>query len=475
MYSPTLRDRNDLLRESEKQFKMSDESAYSIVPSRMSMSIYTRHTTDSGASKSEENLVYKPLTFENELFTARVYKRNYRTPAVQRFLKGIEQKTSGKTSPRNVAQEVVEDQFGSEADVLTMVGPGLTQRRPTKAQSGTSIPSEGQLAGDDGTSEKVDTAPNTGPSILSAEARNQEVRIIESFVALRPPVHRPVLLDIPPYSSLSLCHSPMPMEGQPAGSGDTNGKFNMGPYAKPRISFGEACEQGNVEIVETYLKSGQDVHVPVAGADHWLLDLSAIHVAAEGGHVRVVEILLSYGADRDMLSRVSWKRPLHLAVQAGHATMVQYLLDNGTDIAAPGENSVQAIHVAAKNGFTGIVGILLNRGAAMESSTLDGARPLHVASQNPRRVNVIKLLCSEGADIEAETHAGYTPLYRACLHNAVDNMKALLEFGTANSPKGPSVLDLALRCGFIRAARLLLERGLDPNRPVFDRATALHR
>ena len=359
---------------------MADESAYSIVPSRMSMSISTCHTTGSGASKNEENLVYKPLAFENELFTTRVYKRNYRTPALQRLFKGTEQKIPYKTRPRTVAQSIADDPDGSEAENCTIREPGPTRWWHTEAQN-----------------------------------------------------------------------------------------------AEPRISFADACEQGNVEIVEAFLKSGQDVHVPVVGENHKLLDLSAIHVAAKRGHVQVVEILLSYGAEKEMLSCVSRKRPLHLAVQAGHVAMVRYLLDNGTNIAAPDGESAQAIHKAAECGSTVILSFLLDRGAAIDSATTNGFRPLHMASQPPDRANVIRFLCSQGADIEAKTHYGYTPLYYASLHNNVDNMEALLELGAAHGPHGPSILSTALEHGHLQATRLLLERGMDPNRPVSGGRTALQK
>ena len=191
------------------------------------MSIYTGHTTDSGASKSEEDLVYKPLTFENELFTAPVYKRNYRTPALQQLFKGTEQKTSDNTRPRTVALTIEEDPNGSELENCTIREQGPTRWWHTEAQN-----------------------------------------------------------------------------------------------AKPRISFADACAQGHVEIVKTHLQLGQKVHVPVLGRNYRLMDFSAIHIAAKGGHVQVVEILLSHGADKEMLSCVSQKRPLHLAVRAGHVAMV---------------------------------------------------------------------------------------------------------------------------------------------------------
>ena len=405
MCSPTLRDRNDLLRGSEKQFKISDESAYSIVPSDMSTSIYTGRTTDSGVSKGEEDLVYKPLTFENELFTARVYKRNYVSPASRRPFKERKQKTSEQTRPPIVAQETAEDPEGSIAEILTIQESENTPPRHNEAQLATLIPTEGQSAGDQ----------------------------------------------------------------------DTSGEISMWPNAESNILFAEACKQGNVEMVETLLKSGQDVHVPVVGPGwHRALDLSAIHVAAEGGHVQVVEILLSYGADKEMLSCVSRKRPLHLAVQAGHVAMVQYFLDNGTNVSAPDGVSAQAIHLAAVWGFAGILSLLVERGAAIDSAMTDGAQPLHLASENPGRVNVIKFICSQGADIEARTNAGHTPLHYACLRNAVDNMNALLELGAAHSPQDPSIFHIVLETGCLRATHWLLERGMDPNLPISGQPPTLH-
>lgn len=377
-YSPTLGDRNNLLRESEEHFGKSDESAYSIVPSRMSMSIYTGRTIDSGASKSEENLVYKPLTFENELFTARVYKRNYRTPALQRRLKGTEQKTPNDT------------------------------RRVT-----------------------------SDPTLEFDHMKNKDSTIW-----------------VP-------------------------GWHTKAEDAGPRILFADACEQGNAEMVETFLHSGQNVHSPVLErrfretSNEW--ELSVIHIAAMAGHVQVVEILLSYGAYKEMKSLASRRTPLHLAVEAGHVAMVRYLLDMGTDIAASDPRSGQAIHLAARCGSTEMLSLLLDRGAAIDSAMFNGDQPLHVASQHPDRANVIRLLCSQGADIEAKMDRGFTPLYYSSSHNHVDNMKALLELGATHSPQGLSILGIAVRRGYLQATHLLLERGVDLNCPIYGEQTALHR
>lgn len=72
----------DRLQHSETQFMKSDESAFSIVPSRLSMS--TGRTSIRDSISSYSNMVYRRLSFEDDLFTARVYKRNYRNKRLQR-------------------------------------------------------------------------------------------------------------------------------------------------------------------------------------------------------------------------------------------------------------------------------------------------------------------------------------------------------------------------------------------------------
>lgn len=61
-------------------FRKSDESAFSIVPSRTS--IRTRDTESLLSFESRRSLVYRELTIDSDLFTARVYKRNYRNALI---------------------------------------------------------------------------------------------------------------------------------------------------------------------------------------------------------------------------------------------------------------------------------------------------------------------------------------------------------------------------------------------------------
>ena len=82
--SPTIQETNEMLRNAQKQFQKSDESAYSIVPSRMSSRL---STSTRQSLSSDENMSYRRLSCENDLFTARVYKRSYRTPLIRRLFR----------------------------------------------------------------------------------------------------------------------------------------------------------------------------------------------------------------------------------------------------------------------------------------------------------------------------------------------------------------------------------------------------
>lgn len=76
---PTPEDQSKLLQESYHVLQDSDESAYSIVPSRWSSS---RQSSNAQDSMEITDLVYRRLSFEEDLFAGRVYKRRYGDPLI---------------------------------------------------------------------------------------------------------------------------------------------------------------------------------------------------------------------------------------------------------------------------------------------------------------------------------------------------------------------------------------------------------
>ena len=96
---PTIEGQSQLLQESHQVFQNSDESAYSIVPSRRSSSIQSSNARD---SVEITDLVYRRLSFEDDLFAGPVYKRRYGDPLIhsvfRRNLETVSRRQEGEHS-----------------------------------------------------------------------------------------------------------------------------------------------------------------------------------------------------------------------------------------------------------------------------------------------------------------------------------------------------------------------------------------
>jgi len=60
---------------------------------------------------------------------------------------------------------------------------------------------------------------------------------------------------------------------------------------------------------------------------------SALHYAAQNGHLALCEVLLRAGVTRDARTKVD-RTPLHFSCQEGHLPIVQLLIASGSDVHA---------------------------------------------------------------------------------------------------------------------------------------------
>ena len=112
---PTSIDRGQQVKSQEPKFRKYDESAYSIIPSCRSSGVFSdRMSVDSLGTINRRH------TFENDLYNARVYKRNYKTL----FMRSISQKKPDdgleeRLLPSNESSKAVEksDEFSIPRDV----------------------------------------------------------------------------------------------------------------------------------------------------------------------------------------------------------------------------------------------------------------------------------------------------------------------------------------------------------------------
>jgi ankyrin repeat protein len=185
--------------------------------------------------------------------------------------------------------------------------------------------------------------------------------------------------------------------------------------------------------------------------------------------------------------------PLTLAAAFGTREAVSVLVEAGADVKAQSSGSgLTALHVAWRD--ESVVRLLLDRGADVNAKTLLGATPLQVASSANGTEAVVSLLLAKGADPDAAEARGVTPLIAAAGVGNTAVAKLLLEHG-ANvnayaagiGQKTVTPLMGAAHNGDVELTRLLLARkpdvnatspandGIVKNGPVaFGTLTALH-
>jgi len=124
------------------------------------------------------------------------------------------------------------------------------------------------------------------------------------------------------------------------------------------------------------------------GDDH---QFSPLHWASKGGHLKIVEMLISRGA-RVHTTNMGDDTPLHLAAAHGHKDVVQILLRHKADVNFVNEHGNSALHYACFWGFTDIAEELIDAGALVAVQNKYQETPLdkcsnHVASRLHERAS----------------------------------------------------------------------------------------
>ena len=142
-----------------------------------------------------------------------------------------------------------------------------------------------------------------------------------------------------------------------------------------------------------------------------------LHRAAACGNNELVNLLLDYGAKREL--RDYKKRiPLHLAASSRDLETVIALLGPEKDVRD--KDGQTPMHIAAGKGSSDIVKLLIDERADKEAQDSSGQTPLHVAAKSGE-TEVVRVLLRNGVSKGAKDVHGRTPL-----HLALDRATALI-------------------------------------------------
>jgi len=153
-------------------------------------------------------------------------------------------------------------------------------------------------------------------------------------------------------------------------------------------------QAGSDALVLEFCKTAEDLAI-LNQVD--ALGWTPLQIAAKNGFVKIVRILLQYGASIDL--QVDGFRPLYLAAQSGNLEIVKLLCEQGADINSVTANNCTPIYAACHFGHLPIVKYLCERGANIHTKmSTTGFGPVDVALVG-FHVEIVSYLLTKGATL----------------------------------------------------------------------------
>lgn len=365
-------------------------------------------------------MIYRRLSFEDDLFTARVYKRNYRTPMLLRLLKNRTRRIPGSITPIDV---VGQDYRGS-----------YNESRPNCVISKSST-----LGG-------------------RVQATNSEVSFVE----------RPTMKPAPGWLLRTNYRDPAYigldktfMSACEQGDHHTVQAFlkmayDMRPqqqYPSPYAYFGAldaAVTSGHGEVVLQLLKYGDSKEAPTA-----IKGCGSLHIAASSDNASMIKFLLANGADIKASNKLR-EQPIHTAIKYGSIEALHVLVEGGAALDCSDKDGRQPLHWAAESSDQPkVIEFLVSHGADVNAPT----------------------------KVRDNIQSYERPLEMACRQDLVGNVRALLALGADTKGQYSDLaflvrhdpLSTAIRHRSLGALETLLKHDtIDPNRPGHAGIPALH-
>jgi ankyrin repeat protein len=269
------------------------------------------------------------------------------------------------------------------------------------------------------------------------------------------------------------------------------------PTAKaPAISFHEAAKAGDIEAVKRHLAAGTDVNAKLEGG------VTSLHFSADIGHKEIAKLLIAKGADvnaRDFLGMT----PLDMAASdkqmfenakggdehhSSGLTLVEMAAGKKQirDLLRKHGGKYGSIHTAAADGDTEAVKEFLATGVDVNAKSSDGGQtPLHLAIPNeawrdskgkltsPNNMDLVELLITKGADVNAKSDDYRTPVDEAkSFHHEIADL--LRKHGGKTGSELPlATLHEGVRRQDLQGIKDFLAKGADVNAKSDDGRTPL--
>lgn len=246
------------------------------------------------------------------------------------------------------------------------------------------------------------------------------------------------------------------------------------------ISLMRAAQRGCTNATEYLLSIGANTNVPSNR-------VSPLLKATERNHVRIVQLLLDYGASPDTTVDKEGRTVLMTAAWKNHWHVLQLLITRGADVNVKDARKRNVLHNLAADKYCDwgqdVVELLLKTDCKIdgdEGRDELGRTPLHWACAT-RKIRLAEMLLTRPlgpkADVDAVESRNKTSLHIAAAHGWPDIVDLLLRHNAdvnARSDGGWTPLHNACQQGNEQMVRSLLRSGSNVNSQLLNGATPLH-
>ncbi|XP_018026394.1 ankyrin repeat domain-containing protein 17 isoform X3 [Hyalella azteca] len=252
-------------------------------------------------------------------------------------------------------------------------------------------------------------------------------------------------------------------------------------------------EDEDISEVESFVLGDAEEEVVVASLDNQFLRTAAAAAAAAGGSSAARELVVGLEAavaaagvgdaapqgshfDPETQARLvalleaaaggCAGRSLVEACSDGDVLAVRRLLDEGRSVHETTEEGESLLSLACSAGYYDLAQVLLAMRANVEDRGFKGDCTPLMEAASAGHADIVRLLLSHNAEVNAQSSSGNTPLMYACAAGHTEVVKLLLEHNANvedHNENGHTPLMEAASAGHVEVAQLLLEEGAGIN------------
>jgi ankyrin repeat protein len=118
----------------------------------------------------------------------------------------------------------------------------------------------------------------------------------------------------------------------------------------------KASEKRDLATVHSLINSNADLDI--VNTTISFFGLSPLHLAAENGHLQVVDLLISKNANVNEKEKETGFTPLHLAAKEGHLKIAEVLIAKGAEVIAKSNDDKTPLDLANQNNHEDMIKLL---------------------------------------------------------------------------------------------------------------------